>query len=74
MSCDDITGGANLGGMVLEDDGDSFWEDLPGSADLAWNHYMHGVLVPHFTQKEPLLTCPGTCKSRCKNAGLLVSW
>lgn len=36
--------------------------------------YVHGVLVhkggrcgPHcFTQKDPLLTCPGTRKSRCR--------
>lgn len=34
MSHDDITGGTDIVGMVLEDDGDTFWEDLPRSAEV----------------------------------------
>lgn len=34
MSHDDITGGTDIVGMVLEDDGDTFWEDLPGSPEV----------------------------------------
>lgn len=65
MPCDDITGGADI---ELGDDGDIFQEDLPDLQRYRTSGYTHGVLVPtggglgphRLTQKDPLLTCPGT--------------
>lgn len=66
--------------MVVIDD---FWLDLPGSAE-AWSQCLQAwgggpyrgrggcFGSHHFTQKDSLLTCPGT-KVQGQNAGLLVS-